>query len=100
MTTTDVERMLRHVIDPELGIDIVSLGLVYGIEVDGDDVRVAMTTTSPQCPMGEALVGMVESVLEYGQRDGTTSVEMVFDPPWDVRMADMAALRHLGLIPR
>jgi metal-sulfur cluster biosynthetic enzyme len=100
MNTKDVERMLRHVIDPELGIDIVSLGLVYGIEVEGDDVRVAMTTTSPQCPMGEALVGMVESVLEYGQRDGTTSVELVFSPPWDVRMADIAALQQLGLIPR
>lgn len=100
MNTKDVERMLRHVIDPELGIDIVSLGLVYGIEVEGEDVHVAMTTTSPQCPMGEALVGMVESVLEYGERDGTTSVEMVFDPPWDVRMADMAALQRLGLVPR
>lgn len=100
MNTKDVERMLRHVIDPELGIDIVSLGLVYGIEVDEEDVRVAMTTTSPQCPMGEALVGMVESVLEYGSRDGTTSVELVFDPPWDVRMADRAALQELGLIPR
>ena len=100
MNAKDVERMLRHVIDPELGIDIVSLGLVYGIEVEGDDVRVAMTTTSPQCPMGEALVGMVESVLEYGQRDGTTSVELVFSPPWDVRMADIAALQQLGLIPR
>jgi len=100
MNTKDVERMLRHVIDPELGIDIVSLGLVYGIEVEGEDVRVAMTTTSPQCPMGEALVGMVESVLEYGQRDGTTSVELVFSPPWDVRMADIAALQQLGLIPR
>ena len=100
MNTKDVERMLRHVIDPELGIDIVSLGLVYGIEVEGEDVRVAMTTTSPKCPMGEALVGMVESVLEYGQRDGTTSVELVFSPPWDVRMADIAALQQLGLIPR
>ncbi len=100
MNTKDVERMLRHVIDPELGIDIVSLGLVYGIEVEGEDVRVAMTTTSPRCPMGEALVGMVESVLEYGERDGTTSVEMVFDPPWDVGMADMAALQRLGLVPR
>ena len=100
MNTKDVERMLRHVIDPELGIDIVSLGLVYGIEVEGEDVRVAMTTTSPRCPMGEALVGMVESVLEYGERDGTTSVEMVFDPPWDVGMADKAALQRLGLVPR
>jgi metal-sulfur cluster biosynthetic enzyme len=100
MKTKDVEQMLRRVIDPELGIDIVSLGLVYGIEVDNEDVRIAMTTTSPQCPMGEALVGMVESVLEYGLRDGTTSVELVFDPPWDVRMADRAALQELGLIPR
>ena len=43
---------------------------------------------------------MVESVLEYGVREGTTSVELVFDPPWDVRMADRGALQRLGLIPR
>lgn len=98
MNTTEVERMLRHVLDPELGIDIVSLGLVYGIETEGEDVRVQMTTTSPQCPMGAALVEMVESVLEYGVREGTTSVELVFEPAWDVRMADQAALRRLGLI--
>ncbi|GMV85563.1 MAG: SUF system Fe-S cluster assembly protein [Dehalococcoidia bacterium] len=100
MTTQDVERALRHVFDPELGIDIVSLGLVYAIEVEGEDIRVKMTTTSPRCPMGEALVGMVESVLGYGPSDGTASVELVFDPPWDVRMADERALRHLGLVPR
>ncbi len=100
MTTQDVARALRHVFDPELGIDIVSLGLVYAIEVEGEDVRVKMTTTSPRCPMGEALVGMVESVLGYGSSEGTTSVELVFDPPWDVRMADEGALRRLGLIPR
>lgn len=100
MNTKDVERALRQVFDPELGIDIVSLGLVYAIEVDGQDVRVEMTTTSPRCPMGEALVGMVESVLGYGSSEGTTSVELVFDPPWDVRMADERALRRLGLLPR
>jgi metal-sulfur cluster biosynthetic enzyme len=100
MNTKEVERALRQVFDPELGIDIVSLGLVYAIEVDGPDVRVKMSTTSPRCPMGEALVGMVESVLAYGSSEGTTSVELVFDPPWDVRMADERALRHLGLLPR
>ena len=100
MNTAEVARLLERVYDPELGVNIVSLGLIYGIEVESEDIRVSMTTTSPACPMGAALVEMVESVLGYGQRDGATSVEMVFDPPWDVRMADRPALEHLGLIPR
>lgn len=100
MNTAEIARLLERVYDPELGVNIVSLGLVYGIGVEGEDVRVAMTTTSPACPMGAALVEMVEAVLGYGEREGATSVEMVFDPPWDVRMADRAALQHLGIIPR
>lgn len=97
MNTNDVARMLRHVIDPELGLDIVALGLVYGIAIDGDHVSIQMTTTSPACPMADALVGMAEAVLLYGLGDGQASVELVTDPPWNIRMAEPAVLRHLGL---
>lgn len=99
MKTTQVAQVLRHVFDPELAIDIVSLGLVYGIEVDGEDVTVRMTTTTPACPMGEALHGMAEAVLWHLPGEGERHVEMVYDPPWNVRMATHAALHHLGLVP-
>jgi metal-sulfur cluster biosynthetic enzyme len=97
MTTAEVAHLLRHVFDPELGIDIVSLGLVYGIEADDDRVTVTMTTTTPECPMGEALRGMVDAVLHHSPGPLTVIVELVYEPPWNVRMATPAALRHLGI---
>ena len=99
MKTTEVAEVLRHVFDPELAIDIVSLGLVYGIEVDGADVTVRMTTTTEACPMAGALHGMAEAVLWHLPGEGKRRVELVYDPNWSVRMATPAALRHLGLVP-
>jgi len=99
MTTAEVAHLLAHVFDPELGIDIVSLGLVYGIEVSAEDVAVRMTTTTPACPMGAALQSMAEAVLARLPGAGARRVELVYDPPWNVRMATPAALRHLGLVP-
>jgi metal-sulfur cluster biosynthetic enzyme len=97
MTTAEVAQVLRHVFDPELGIDIVSLGLVYGIEVHDGDVAVRMTTTTPACPMGEALRGMAEAVLWHLPGEGQRRVELVYDLPWNIRMATREALHHLGV---
>lgn len=99
MKTTEVAQVLRHVFDPELAIDIVSLGLVYDIKVDGVDVAVKMTTTTSACPMSDALLGMAEAVLWHLPGEGRRHVELVYDPPWNVRMATPAALQHLGLVP-
>src|SRR5690242_1574449 len=73
---------LRQVIDPELGCNIVDLGLVYGVVIDGDCVRVMMTLTTPGCPMHESLTFGVQQALL--QVDGVSDavVELVWDPPW------------------
>ena len=78
----DVEEALANVIDPELGLDFVELGLIYGIEVDGSQVDVEFTLTSPGCPIGPQVSDqMVEFV---GELDGVTEVtpRMTFTPPW------------------
>jgi metal-sulfur cluster biosynthetic enzyme len=98
-TQAQVAEVLRHVFDPELAIDIVSLGLVYGIDIEGDNVTVRMTTTTPACPMGDALVGMAEAVLWHLPIEGRRSVQLVYTMPWNVRMATPAALQFLGLVP-
>jgi metal-sulfur cluster biosynthetic enzyme len=78
----DVEEALANVIDPELGLDFVELGLVYGIEVDGGKVDIEFTLTSPGCPIGPQVSDqMVEFV---GELDGVEEVHphMTFTPPW------------------
>ena len=85
MPTPSVEEVteaLTNVIDPELGLDFVELGLVYEVVVDDGDVNITFTLTSPGCPIGPQVTEqMKEFVAEV---DGVTSVEthMVFTPPW------------------
>jgi metal-sulfur cluster biosynthetic enzyme len=73
---------LENVIDPELGLDFVSLGLVYEVEVEGGDVQVTFTLTTPACPIGPQVS---EQITEFvGEVDGVERVfpRMTFSPPW------------------
>src|SRR5215212_4362455 len=63
MTETDVRAALRDVLDPELGINIVDLGLVYGIDITGGNVRITMTMTTPACPLRDYLQDLVASTV-------------------------------------
>ncbi len=77
-----VQQALTNVIDPELGLDFVELGLVYEIEVEEDEVHVTFTLTSPGCPIGPQVS---DQMREYvGELDGVEKVhpKMVFSPPW------------------
>ncbi|MGA7173635.1 MAG: metal-sulfur cluster assembly factor [Candidatus Dormiibacterota bacterium] len=98
-TGDDVHEALREVIDPELGLDIVSLGLVYRVTVDKDgDAVVAMTLTTPYCPMGPMLESQVHAATQFlpGIRD--VKVDLIWDPPWDPHtMASDEAKLELGL---
>ena len=78
----DVEAALTNVIDPELGLDFVELGLIYGIDVDGADVHVTFTLTTPACPIGPQVSEQIEEFV--GELDGVDEVtsSMIFTPPW------------------
>ena len=82
VTVDDVEAALSNVIDPELGLDFVELGLIYGIDVDGGDVHVTFSLTTPACPIGPQVTEQIEEFV--GELDGVGSVtsSMVFQPPW------------------
>ena len=99
MRTADVAEVLSSVHDPELAIDIVSLGLVYTIEPSDESVAVTITATSPACPMSDALCGITEAVLRQAFPGKAVHVDLCFSPPWSVEMADRAALEELGLAP-
>jgi metal-sulfur cluster biosynthetic enzyme len=78
----EVEDALSNVIDPELGLDFVELGLIYGVDVDGPDVHITFTLTTPACPIGPQVSEQIEEFV--GEIDGVESVTsaMVFQPPW------------------
>jgi metal-sulfur cluster biosynthetic enzyme len=81
-TEADVMDALSNVIDPELGLDFVELGLIYGVEIDNGNVHVTFTLTTPGCPIGPQVSEQIEEFV--GELDGVKTVEpeMVFVPPW------------------
>jgi metal-sulfur cluster biosynthetic enzyme len=95
VTEAEVWEALAGVIDPELGIDIVELGLVYGVELDERRVGITMTLTTPGCPLHDVIVTGVERALT---RPGgpEVDVEVVWDPPWDPGRIGSGGLRGLG----
>ena len=82
LTVEAVEEALTNVIDPELGLDFVELGLIYGITVEGGDVHVTYTLTTPACPIGPMVAEQIEEFVS--ELDDVTSVdsELIFIPPW------------------
>ena len=78
----EVRDALANVIDPELGLDFVELGLIYGVEISGADVHVTFTLTTPACPIGPQVTEQIEEFVgELDDVDEVTS-SMVFSPPW------------------
>jgi metal-sulfur cluster biosynthetic enzyme len=92
---------LRCVIDPEIGMNIVDLGLVYRLEfkcsADDTSLEVDMTMTSPACPMGDMIIEQVESVLR-SQLPETTGIDirLVWNPPWGPEHMSEHARQHFG----
>lgn len=96
LTEEDVYEVLEEVIDPELGLDFVSLGLVYDVNIEGSEIYVTFTLTTPACPIGPQVS---EQMREFvGDLPGVTAVhpKMVFDPPWSPEMMTEDAKFALG----
>lgn len=91
-----VEEALTNVIDPELGLDFVELGLIYGVEVEDEEVYVTFTLTSPGCPIGPQVSEQIEEYV--GELDGVSKVfpKMVFTPPWTPELMSEEAKFALG----
>jgi metal-sulfur cluster biosynthetic enzyme len=92
----DVYEALSNVIDPELGLDFVELGLIYGLEISESAVHVTFTLTTPACPIGPQVTEQMKEFV--GELDGVESVhpKMVFDPPWSPEMMSEDAKFALG----
>lgn len=96
-----VLQALHGVKDPEVGVNIVDLGLVYLARRTGDAIDVHITTTSPACPLGDTLTRDTEEALQQSFPDvGTINVEIVYDPPWTPDRMTESGREQLGLPPR
>jgi metal-sulfur cluster biosynthetic enzyme len=95
-TEEEVLDALSNVIDPELGLDFVELGLIYGVEINEGHVRVTFTLTTPGCPIGPQVNEQIEEFV--GEVDGVKSIEseMVFTPPWSPERMSEDAKFALG----
>ncbi len=95
-TADQVRDVLRGVFDPEIHMNIIDLGLVYGIDVNDASVLVRMSLTSPGCPYGPYLIHQVKDTVQSLKGITSADVEVVWDPPWGPLMMTPEARLELG----
>ena len=93
-----VVEALRGVMDPELGISIVDLGLIYGVEMEGGKATIKMTFTTPACPMLHFLISRVEDAARKVEGVKEVEVKLVWDPPWEPGRISEEGKKKLGLL--
>jgi metal-sulfur cluster biosynthetic enzyme len=97
LNETTILAALRQVIDPELGCNIVDLGLVYDVALAGSSVRVVMTLTTPGCPMHESISWGVKNAVLALEGVEDAEVDVVWDPPWHPSMMTEAGRAMTGV---
>jgi len=94
-----VINMLKTCYDPEIPVDIYVMGLIYEINIDDDfNVDIIMTLTSPNCPVAESLPAEVEAKIQGIKDVNKATVEIVFEPPWQMDMMTEDARLELGML--
>ncbi len=88
---------LKQVHDPEIGINIVDMGLIYSLDIDDNKVGVTMTLTSPGCPAGPQILGQIESSIRTLEDVEDVDIKVVWSPPWTPDMLSEDARDELGI---
>lgn len=96
ITKEVVTEKLREVIDPEMGVNIVDLGLIYDVSVDRGNVRILMTLTTPGCPLASVFDQLVGDAVREIEGVGDVSIELTFDPPWTQDLMSEEVKAELG----
>ena len=89
---------LKEVYDPEIPVNIYDLGLVYSVDIEGDEVKVLMTLTAPNCPAADMILADVEYMSKKVEGVESCKVEITFDPPWEKSMMSEEARLELGFM--
>jgi metal-sulfur cluster biosynthetic enzyme len=96
-TPDQIRSLLRVVVDPEVGVNIVDLGLIYGVEVTPETVKIDLTMTSPACPMSDLIIDDAEAALRPALPESCKlSIDLVWNPPWEPSMMSDKARDNLG----
>lgn len=101
LSEDSVRETLKQVIDPELFVNIVDLGLIYLVELtpaeDKQDIKVEMTMTSPACPAGPQLISQAQNVIKAMEGVGNVEIKIVMIPPWTPDRMTEDARDQLGI---
>ncbi len=90
-----VWELLKQVVDPEIGLDLVNLGMIYSVKVENNNVDVKMTLTTRGCPLHASLTGQINDIIKNAGAD-KVNVELVWDPPWNPNMITEEGRKFLG----
>ena len=97
VTKEQIYEALRAVVDPEVGFDVVSLGLIYDVAVDeANNAKVTMTLSTQSCPLHEMMLGWVRAGAESVEGVGEVQIDLVFEPMWNIDMAEDHVKEALG----
>ena len=88
---------LKHIYDPEVGINIVDMGLIYSLDIADSKVDVTMTLTSPGCPAGPQILSQVDSAIKALEGVEDVDIKVVWSPPWSPDMLSEEARDQLGI---
>ncbi|MEJ8755616.1 metal-sulfur cluster assembly factor [Pontibacter sp. H259] len=91
----EVYETLKYIIDPEVGINIVDLGLIYQVSLEGELLEVELTLTTPGCPMSGTIVNATEQILLKRFPNLDVKVNLVWSPPWSTEMITEEGMRQL-----
>ena len=97
ITEEIVLEQIKQVIDPDVGLNIVDMGLIYGVDINDDVVDITMTLTSPGCPAAPQLLNGSQTVVQQLDGDEEVNINVVWTPPWDPEMMSEEAKDELGI---
>ena len=97
VTKEQIYDAIRTVIDPEVGFNVVDMGLIYDVDIDeNNNVHVKMTLSTRGCPLHQMMKQWVEDAVKRVEGVGDVEVEIVWDPPWNISMASDAVKKAMG----
>jgi FeS assembly SUF system protein len=97
VTKKAVLEVLKTCYDPEIPVNIVDLGLIYGLKINKGKIDIKMTLTSPHCPIAEPLIQSIKNKLMLLKGVKDVNIELTFNPPWSKDRMSASAKRQLGL---
>ena len=97
-TKKHIFELLKSVMDPEVELNIVDLGLIYNLEIENNkNVNIEMTLSTPACPLGDAIIINVKETIKQHYPDYEVNVNLVFDPPWNPSLISEEGKAKLGM---